>query len=73
MKRTLIAVGVAILASMMWIPEYVPYQGRHRVSILSLQYDIEWPPLILQTIFIAVLFALVVNIPWPRRKKDDSD
>jgi hypothetical protein len=27
----------------------------------------------LQTIFIAVLFALVVNIPWPGRKKDDTD
>jgi hypothetical protein len=26
--------------------------------------------LVLQTIFLAVLFALVVNIPWPRREKD---
>jgi hypothetical protein len=29
--------------------------------------------LVLQTIFIAVLFALVANIPWPHRKKDDRD
>jgi hypothetical protein len=33
---------------------------------------IDGKQLVLQTIFIAVLFALIVNIPW-RQKKDDRD
>jgi hypothetical protein len=34
--------------------------------------QIDWKQLVLQTIFIAVLFALIVNIPWRRQKKDDK-
>ncbi len=29
--------------------------------------------LVLQTIFIAVVFALIVSIPWGRRKNGDRD
>ena len=29
--------------------------------------------LVLQTIFLAVLFALIANIPWGRRKNGDRD
>jgi hypothetical protein len=36
MKRTLLAVGVAVLVSMMWIPEYVPYVGRYRLPSVIL-------------------------------------
>ena len=68
MKRTLLAVGIAVLASLMWIPEYTPYVGRYRVSILSPnQHDIDWSQLILQTIFAAVVAAIIVNL-LPRRK-----
>jgi hypothetical protein len=35
--------------------------------------DIDITQLVLQTIFIAVLFALIVNIPWRRPKKDSRD
>ena len=35
MKRTPLAVGIAVLVSLMWIPEYEPYVGRYRVSILA--------------------------------------
>jgi hypothetical protein len=39
--------------------------------VASCQIDIK--QLVLQTIFIAVVFALLVNMPWRRHKKDDRD
>jgi hypothetical protein len=71
MKRTLLAVGVAILASMMWIPVHNPYsQSYERVIILELfgGYDVQWGPMILQTIFVAVVFAVIVNL-FPHRPR----
>jgi hypothetical protein len=35
--------------------------------------DIAAKQLVSQTIFIAVLFALIVNIPWRRPKKEGGD
>ena len=34
---------------------------------------IDGKQLVLQTIFIAVVFALIVNIPWRRRKNGHRD
>lgn len=71
MKRTLLAVGVAILASMMWIPVHNPYSQRYeRVIILELfgGYDVQWGQMILQTIFVAVAFAMIVNL-FPHRPR----
>jgi hypothetical protein len=64
MKRTLLAVGVAVLISVM----FVPYNGSYtwHGPFLSTKHrdPIMWDSFILQTIFLAVL----VNIPWRRRK-----
>jgi hypothetical protein len=65
MRRTLIAVGVAILASLMWIPTYdTGFYGtyRHRESIFSIHHQINMSQMILQTVFIAVAAAVIVNL-----------
>ena len=49
------------------------FSGYARGPFLIMPNYVDGRQLVLQTIFIAVLFALVVNIPWPRRKKDDTD
>ena len=79
MKRTLFAVVIAVLLSLM----FAPHSGSGRSLLRFAGYahgpffiqpsHIDGKQLILQTIFIAVVFALVVNIPWPGRKKDDTD
>ena len=70
MKRTLIAIGVAILASMMWIPVSYPRFGsfRDRATIFELtDAHIEWAPMILQTTFVAVAAAVIVDL-FKRKK-----
>jgi len=54
MKRTLLAVGVAVLASLMYIPENHGVHC-HVPIIFPDHYGAEWGQLILQTIFLAVL------------------
>ena len=69
MKRTLLAVGAAVLASLLWIPEYTPYVGRYRVPIIALnQYDVDWSQLVLQTIFATVAAAVIINL-FPRKPR----
>ncbi len=75
MRRTLLAVGVAVLLSLM----IVPYGGHSRYNPDHSFYFREpffldhkgWPMVadqfILQTVFLGVLAALIVNIRWPRR------
>ena len=68
MKRTLLAVGVAVLASLMYIPEN--HGVHHHVPIIfPNHYGVEWGQLIVQTIFLAVLAAVIVNLFAPRPKK----
>jgi len=57
MKRTLLAVGVAVLASLMYIPENHGVHC-HVPIIFPDHYGAEWGQLILQTIFLAVLAAV---------------
>jgi hypothetical protein len=81
MKRTLLAVGIAVLVSMMAVPNGVYYSGSgYRIQMwLPFFFDthwlawntsgwrILWSPFILQTVFAAVLLAVIVNLE-PRRK-----
>jgi hypothetical protein len=77
LKRTLLAIEFAILLSLM----VAPHRGRglfrfgsyvHGPFLIAVR-DIAVKQLVLQTIFIAVLFALIVNIPWRRPKKEGRD
>ena len=77
MKRTLLAVGIAVLVSMMFVPEacfrydwFYPqilanYQPFFRVG------KIAWGTFALQTVFLAVLVAVIVNLrkSWRRMSK----
>ncbi len=74
MKRTLVAVGFAILASLL----SVPYGGMHhgvifnpgRGTFWNVPYDlIAVTPLILQTVFAAVAAAVIVNLLSRRPRK----
>jgi len=69
MKRTLLAVGIAILVSMMAVPRRLLHSSNVVDSWLPLFSDgeIMWEMFILQTIFLAVLLAVIVNL-FPRRK-----
>jgi hypothetical protein len=49
------------------------FWGYAHAPIFVASSQIDGKQLVLQTIFLAVLFALIVNIPWRRRKKDDRD
>ena len=76
MKRTLLAVGIAVLVSMMFVPcdRYGFYFWRGPQpfwicidGLTPYQWQVMWPKLVLQTVFLAVLFAIIVNL-LPRRK-----
>jgi hypothetical protein len=83
MKRTLLAVGVAVLISMMLIPRG-DYGGPVRMW-LPWFYDTQWLPwntedweilwteFFLQTVFAAVLFAVLVNLFAAQTKKVNKD
>jgi hypothetical protein len=90
MKRTLLAVGIAVLLSILAAPHTEPltfwtHQGFQRTFLGftgSRWFPAFWiaennPILVAefvgQTVFAAVLAAMVVNIPWRRQKKDDRD
>jgi hypothetical protein len=69
MKRTLLAVGVAVLVSMLYMPAHF---GRQEPF-----YEIGgvlWESFILQTVFVAIAAAVAVNIRWwPRKKPRGKD
>ena len=76
MKRTLLAVGVAVLASLLFVPYSGMFGGLygrifesgHR-TFWDVPYNvIAVTPLILQTVFAAVVTAIIVNI-FPRRPR----
>jgi hypothetical protein len=78
MKRTLLAVGVAVLISMMLIPHgdyggpvqmWLPwFYDTHWLPWNTEDWEILWTEFILQTMFAAVLFAVLVNL-LPRRPR----
>jgi hypothetical protein len=79
MKRTLLAIIFAALLSLLFAPHsgsgrsLLRFAGYAHGTFFIMPSHVAGRQLLLQTIFIAVPFALVVNIPWPRRKNDDTD
>jgi hypothetical protein len=74
MRRTLLAIGMAVLLSML----FVPHGGMHHGVIFNSGHDPFWSvpsdliavtPLVLQTIFAAVLAAVLVNLRKSSREK----
>jgi hypothetical protein len=76
-KRTLLAVQFAVLVSLMVAPHrggnLIRFGGYAHAPLFVASSQIDIRQLVLQTIFIAVLCALIVNIGWRRQKKDDRD
>jgi hypothetical protein len=66
MKRTLLAVIIAILISLMVAP-HKRSEGYAHAPIFVASRQIDVKELVLQTIFLAVLLAVTVNLQ-PRRK-----
>jgi hypothetical protein len=68
MKRTLLAINIAVLISLM----FAPHSGRGLLRFANYAHgpffimpsQIDGKQLVLQTFIIVVLFALIVNIPW---------
>ena len=73
-ERTLLAIFFAVILSLMFAPHsgrgLFRFAGYARGPFFIMPGHVDGKQLVLQTIFVAVLFALIVNIPW-RRKKDD--
>jgi hypothetical protein len=78
MRRTLLAVGFAVLLSMMFMPctewGFWGWNGPQPFWIAAdrmtaYEWRFMWPKLIVQTVFLAVLFTVIVNLRKPREKK----
>jgi hypothetical protein len=63
MKRTLLAVAIAILISLM----IAPHRGYAHAPLFVASSEIDVKQFALQTIFLALLLAVIVNLE-PRRK-----
>jgi hypothetical protein len=75
MRRSLLALGSALLASLMFVP-HVLHNGEMKFLPFYRQQwsdNISWGHLFLQTVFICVLAAMVVNIPWRRKPREKID
>ena len=66
MRRTLLAIGIAVLVSMMVVPRGASMEMYERLPFfVSSSYAVAWPAFILQTIFISVGAAVLVNLRGP--------
>jgi hypothetical protein len=66
MRRTLLAIGIAVLVSMMLVPRGAGMEMYERLPFfVSSSYAGAWPALILQTIFVSVGAAVLVNLREP--------
>lgn len=80
MRRTLLAIGIAVLASMLFVPHRYQWDwgGRHwdwansyRFPIFCVddgRNPILWGNFVGQSMFAGVLAAVLVNIRWRRKK-----
>ena len=68
MRRTLLTIGIAVLASMMLVPRGPGMEMYDRLPFfVSSSYSVVWPAFILQTIFVSVGAAVLVNLrTWPK-------
>jgi len=77
LQRTLLAIFFAVMLSLMFAPHsgrgLFRFAGYAHGPFFIMPSCIDGKQLVLRTIFIAVVFALIVNIPWRRRKKSDRD
>jgi len=63
MRRTLLAIGIAVLVSMMLVPRGAEMEMYERLPFfVSSSYPDAWPAFILQTIFVCVGAAVLVNL-----------
>ena len=63
MRRTLLAIGIAVLVSMMLVPRGASMEMYERLPFfVSSSYAVAWPAFILQTIFVSVGAAVLVNL-----------
>jgi hypothetical protein len=63
MRRTLIALGIALLLSMMLVRRGASMEMYERLPFfMSSSYPVAWPAFILQTIFICLGAAVLVNL-----------
>ena len=66
MRRTLLAIGIAVLVSMMLVPRGASMEMYERLPFfVSSSYAVAWPAFILQTIFVSVGAAVLVNLRGP--------
>ena len=66
MRRTLLALGIAVLVSMMLVPRGASMEMYERLPFfVSSSYAVAWPAFILQTIFVSVGAAVLVNLREP--------
>jgi hypothetical protein len=80
MKRTLVAVGIAVLLSMLLVPRGYVYIARYHRTEGDIRqllpffvhspygWEVLWQAFIMQTIFLAVLAAVIVNVRWRRQR-----
>jgi hypothetical protein len=79
LQRTLLAIFFAVMLSLAFAPHsgigrgLFRFSGYARGPFFIMPSHIDGKQFVLQTIVIAVVFALIVNIPWRRRKKDDRE
>jgi hypothetical protein len=63
MRRTLLAIGIAVLVSMMLVPRGAEMEMYERLPFfVSSSYPVAWAAFILQTIFVCVGAAVLVNL-----------
>jgi hypothetical protein len=71
MKRTLLAIAAAVLVSLMVAPHKganpLRSEGNEHAPVFVASSQIDVTQLVLQTLFLAVLLAVIVNLE-PRRK-----
>jgi len=77
LKRTLLAITIAVLISLMFAPHrgrgLLRFAGYAHGPFFIMPSEIDGKQLVLQTIFIAVVVALIVNILSWRRRKNGRD
>jgi hypothetical protein len=70
MRRTLLAIGIAVLVSMMLVPRGASMEMYERLPFfVSSSYAVAWPAFILQTIFVSVGAAVLVNLLGPPKRE----
>jgi hypothetical protein len=68
MRRTLLAIGISVLLSMMLVPRGADMEMFERLPFfMSSSYAVAWPAFILQTTFVCVGAAVLVNLRGSRK------